>query len=244
MILGHAVVDITEGRYTHVSREALAKDMEANGTRLASVMYNLLECLRISAILLTPFMPESMTKLFVQVGAGEDIQTWDAAAQWGCLSENAVTTKGENLFPRIDAEKALAELEALQEAQRKAALPAIELEPYVEEEVDFDTFLKSDFRAVKIKNCETVKKSDKLLKFTLDDGSGVDRTILSGIRQYYAPEDLIGKTAIAILNLPPRKMMGIPSCGMLISAVHKEKGEEKLHLMLIDDSVPAGAKLC
>ena len=118
------------------------------------------------------------------------------------------------------------------------------LEPYVEDEVDFDTFLKSDFRAVKIKNCEAVKKSDKLLKFTLDDGSGTDRIILSGIHQYYEPEQLIGKTAIAILNLPPRKMMGIPSCGMLISAVHKEKGEEKLHLMLIDDSVPAGAKLC
>ena len=122
--------------------------------------------------------------------------------------------------------------------------PAVELDPYVEEEVDFDTFLKSDFRAVKIKNCEAVKKSDKLLKFTLDDGSGTDRIILSGIHQYYEPEQLIGKTAIAILNLPPRKMMGIPSCGMLISAVHQEHGEEKLHLMLIDDSVPAGAKLC
>ena len=132
----------------------------------------------------------------------------------------------------------------MQEQQKKAALPAVELEPYVEDEVDFDTFLKSDFRAVKIKNCEAVKKSDKLLKFTLDDGSGTDRIILSGIHQYYEPEQLIGKTATAILNLPPRKMMGIPSCGMLISAVHKEKGEEKLHLMLIDDSVPAGAKLC
>ena len=120
----------------------------------------------------------------------------------------------------------------------------MELEPYVEDEVDFDTFLKSDFRAVKIKNCEAVKKSDKLLKFTLDDGSGTDRIILSGIHQYYEPEELVGKTAIAILNLPPRKMMGIPSCGMLISAVHHEHGEEKLHLMLIDDSVPAGAKLC
>ena len=136
------------------------------------------------------------------------------------------------------------ELEEAAEAARKAALPPLEIEPFAAENVDFDTFCKSDFRAVKVKACENVKKSDKLLKFTLDDGSGVDRTILSGIRQYYAPEDLIGKTAIAILNLPPRKMMGIPSCGMLISAVHKEKGEEKLHLMLIDDSVPAGAKLC
>lgn len=114
----------------------------------------------------------------------------------------------------------------------------------MEQEVDFDTFLKSDFRAVKIKNCEAVKKSDKLLKFTLDDGSGTDRIIVSGIHHYYEPEQLIGKTVMAILNLPPRKMMGIPSNGMLISAVHKEKGEEKVQLMIIDDSVPAGAKLC
>ena len=126
----------------------------------------------------------------------------------------------------------------------ESQLPAIEVEPQLEEKVDFDTFCQCDFRAVKVKACEAVKKSDKLLKFTLDDGSGTDRIILSGIHQYYEPEQLIGKTAIAILNLPPRKMMGIPSCGMLISAVHKEKGEEKLHLMLIDDSVPAGAKLC
>ena len=120
----------------------------------------------------------------------------------------------------------------------------LEVEPFAQEEVDFDTFCRSDFRAVKIKACEAVKKSDKLLKFTLDDGSGTDRTIVSGIHHYYEPEDLIGKTAVAILNLPPRKMMGIPSNGMLISAVHKEKGEEKVNLMLIDDSVPAGAKLC
>ena len=145
---------------------------------------------------------------------------------------------------QAEANAALEKLNAMQEAQKKAALPAVEVEPFVQEEVDFDTFLKSDFRAVKIKNCEAVKKSDKLLKFTLDDGSGTDRIILSGIHQYYEPEQLIGKTAIAILNLPPRKMMGIPSCGMLISAVHQEHGEEKLHLMLIDDSVPAGAKLC
>lgn len=154
------------------------------------------------------------------------------------------STRARPLFPRIDAEKALAELNAIQEAQRKAALPALELEPYTQENVDFDTFCKSDFRAVKIKNCEAVKKSDKLLKFTLDDGSGTDRTILSGIHHYYEPEQLIGKTAVAVLNLPPRKMMGIPSCGMLISAVHKERGEEKLHLLLLDDSIPAGAKLC
>ena len=162
----------------------------------------------------------------------------------GSRRPDVTVHKGEALFPRIDAEKALAELNAIQEAQRKAALPALELEPYAQENVDFDTFCRSDFRAVKIKACEPVKKSDKLLKFTLDDGSGTDRTIVSGIRHYYQPEQLIGKTAVAVLNLPPRKMMGIPSCGMLISAVHKEKGEEKLHLLLLDDSIPAGAKLC
>ena len=110
--------------------------------------------------------------------------------------------------------------------------------------MDFDTFCKSDFRVVKVKDCQNVKKSTKLLKFTLDDGTGTDRQILSGIHKFYEPEQLVGKTAVAILNLPPRKMMGIPSCGMLISAVHKEKGEEKLHLLLLDDSIPAGAKLC
>ncbi len=222
---------------------ALAKD-PANRVRLATVMYHLLETIRICATLLTPFMPESAGKIFDQIGACEGCRTWEKANVWGSLRPDATVHKGEALFPRIDAEKALAELEELEAQQRKAALPALEVEPYTEEKVDFDTFCKSDLRAVKIKNCEPVKKSDKLLKFTLDDGSGTDRVILSGIRHYYEPEQLIGKTAVAILNLPPRKMMGIPSCGMLISAVHKERGEEKLHLLLLDDAIPAGAKLC
>ena len=221
----------------------LAKD-PANRARLATVMYNLLETIRICAVLLTPFIPDSAEKIFDQIGACPCCRTWEKANVWGSLRPDVTVHKGEALFPRVDAEKALAELNAIQEAQRKAALPALELEPYTQEQVDFDTFCKSDLRAVKIKNCEAVKKSDKLLKFTLDDGSGTDRTILSGIHHYYEPEQLIGKTAVAILNLPPRKMMGIPSCGMLISAVHKEKGEEKLHLLLLDDSIPAGAKLC
>ena len=221
----------------------LAKD-PANRARLAAVMYNLLETVRICAVLLTPFIPDSAEKIFDQIGACPCCRTWEKANVWGSLRPDVTVHKGEALFPRIDAEKALAELNAIQEAQRKAALPALELEPYSQENVDFDTFCKSDLRAVKIKNCEPVKKSDKLLKFTLDDGSGTDRTILSGIHHYYEPEQLIGKTAVAVLNLPPRKMMGIPSCGMLISAVHKEKGEEKLHLLLLDDSIPAGAKLC
>ena len=221
----------------------LAKD-QGNRARLATVMYNLLETIRICAVLLTPFIPDSAEKIFDQIGACPCCRTWEKANVWGSLRPDVTVRKGEALFPRIDAEKALAELNAIQEAQRKAALPALELEPYAQEQVDFDTFCKSDLRAVKIKNCEAVKKSDKLLKFTLDDGSGTDRTILSGIHHYYEPEQLIGKTAVAILNLPPRKMMGIPSCGMLISAVHKEKGEEKLHLLLLDDAIPAGAKLC
>ncbi len=119
----------------------------------------------------------------------------------------------------------------------------IEIEPLFEEYVDFDTFSKSDFRIVKIKECVAVPKSTKLLQFTLDDGTGVDRTILSGIHAYYEPEELVGKTVVAILNLPPRSMMGIDSCGMLISAVHNENGEERLHLLMVDDSIPAGAKL-
>ena len=119
----------------------------------------------------------------------------------------------------------------------------VKIEPLFEEFVDFDTFAKSDFRAVKVKECEAVPKSKKLLKFVLDDGTGADRVILSGIHEYYEPEELVGKTCIAITNLPPRPMMGIDSCGMLISAVHHENGEEKLHLLMVDPHIPAGAKL-
>ena len=119
----------------------------------------------------------------------------------------------------------------------------VEIEPLFADFVDFETFSRSDFRAVKVKACEAVKKSKKLLKFTLDDGSGGDRVILSGIHEYYEPEELVGKTCIAITNLPPRPMMGIDSCGMLISAVHHEEGAERLHLLMVDDHIPAGAKL-
>ena len=119
----------------------------------------------------------------------------------------------------------------------------VQIEPLFTEFVDFDTFSKSDFRAVKVKECEAVKKSKKLLKFVLDDGTGTDRVILSGIHAYYEPEDLVGKTLLAITNLPPRPMMGIESCGMLISAVHHEGEEEKLHLLMLDNHIPAGAKM-
>ena len=141
------------------------------------------------------------------------------------------------------------ECKAAQEAEN--AVPAevaidfskVVIEPLFQDFVDFETFSRSDFRVVKVLECETVKKSKKLLKFTLDDGSGQPRTILSGIHAYYEPEDLIGKTCIAIVNLPPRPMMGIESCGMLLSAIHKEGEEEKLHLLMVDPHIPAGAKL-
>ncbi|WP_306790249.1 hypothetical protein [Trueperella sp. zg.1013] len=128
-------------------------------------------------------------------------------------------------------------------ANEKLDFSKVKIEPLFEEEVDFETFSKSDFRAVKVKACEAVPKSTKLLKFTLDDGSGVDRIILSGIHMYYEPEELLGKTLIAITNLPARKMMGIDSCGMIISAIHTEKEEEVLHVLMVDNHIPAGAKL-
>lgn len=131
----------------------------------------------------------------------------------------------------------------MEEKKEEVGTSSIEIEPLFEEFVDFDTFSKSDFRAVKIKDCKEVPKSKKLLQFTLDDGTGVERTILSGIHAFYEPQELIGKTAIAILNLPPRNMMGIDSCGMLLSAIHTENGEEKLNFLLVDDVIPAGAKL-
>ena len=223
---------------------ALAKDMDANGARLAHVLYNLLEATRICGILLTPFMPESMEKLFAQIGVGAEARTWESADLWGELPETAAVVKGENLFPRLDLDKALADLEAAEAAAKKAEQPDVEVEPQLTETVDFDTFCKSDFRVVKVKACEAVKKSDKLLRFTLDDGTGTDRQILSGVHKYYEPEELVGKTLAAIVNLPPRKMMGLESNGMLLSAVRTEKGEEKLNLIMLDDQIPAGSKLC
>ena len=219
----------------------LARD-EANKPRLARVLYNLLETIRICGALLLPFMPATSAEIMKRIGA--DRYDWDSLNQYGLLSATATVTDGPNLFPRVDMDKALTELEEAEAAARKAALPALEIEPYAEEHVDFDTFCKSDLRAVKVKDCQPVKKSNKLLKFTLDDGTGTDRQILSGIAMYYKPEDLIGKTLVAITNLPPRKMMGQESCGMLLSAVHTEQGEEKLNLIMVSDTIPAGAKLC
>ena len=215
----------------------LAKD-EAQKPRLARVLYNLLETVRICAGLLQPFMPDTAAEIGKRLG-GADL-SWDSLNAFGTLPREAVTVAGPALFPRIDMEKELAELEAL----NKPALPPLEIEPYTAESVDFDTFCKNELRAVKVKACTNVKKSDKLLQFTLDDGTGTDRQILSGIAKYYKPEELVGKTLVAITNLPPRKMMGRESSGMLLSAVHKENGEEKLNLVMLSDAIPAGAKLC
>ena len=170
------------------------------------------------------------------------------------LLTNQPSIRDVLLFPTmkpLDSDKKVskevsAPAEAAQTApvvEEKIDFSNVQIEPLFEDQVDFDTFSKSDFRAVKVKECEAVKKSKKLLKFVLDDGTGTDRVILSGIHEYYEPEELIGKTCIAITNLPPRPMMGIDSCGMLISAVHHENGEEKLHLLMVDPHIPAGAKM-
>lgn len=167
------------------------------------------------------------------------------------LLTNSAAIRDVLLFPTmksLDADKKVSKTtnstsEAAPEKEEVIDFSKVKVEPLFEEFVDFDTFSKSDFRAVKVKACEAVKKSKKLLQFTLDDGTGTDRTILSGIHAYYEPEELVGKTLIAITNLPPRAMMGIESCGMLLSAIHEEEGEEKLHLLMVDNHIPAGAKL-
>jgi len=215
----------------------LAKD-EAKKARLARVMYNLLETVRICGALVEPVMPETTKKIMERIGAAE--YGWESLATFGVLAADTAVTAGDALFPRIDMNKELAELEAIQEAAAKAAqAPAEEPLPEPLPPVDFDTFCKVEMTVVKVKACEKVKKSNKLLKFQLDDGTGTDRQILSGIAQYYEPEQLIGKTLVAVTNLPPRKMMGQESCGMLLSA---ERGE-KLNLIMLDDAIPAGSRL-
>ncbi len=219
----------------------LAKNDETK-PRLGTVLYNLLESIRFAAIAIEPFLPDTSARILKQLNVGNGgLESLNA---FGALEVGSKVGEGEILFARLDMAKKMEEINAFNEAKAKAALPALEIEPYAEEKVDFDTFCKSDLRAVKVKDCQPVKKSDKLLCFTLDDGTGTDRQILSGIAKYYKPEDLIGKTLVAITNLPPRKMMGRESNGMLMSAIHTEKGEEKLNLIMISDAIPAGAKLC
>ena len=220
---------------------ALAKSEETK-QRLGTVLYNLLEAIRFAAIALKPFLPDTSDRILAQINVENGgLESLNA---FGAIAAGSKVGAGEILFARLDMAKKMEEIEAFNAAKAKEKLPPIEIEPYAEENVDFDTFCKSDLRAVKVKDCQPVKKSDKLLQFTLDDGTGKDRQILSGIAKYYKPEELIGKTLVAITNLPPRKMMGRESCGMLLSAVHTEKGEEKLNLIQISDAIPAGAKLC
>lgn len=211
----------------------LAKD-EGRRPRLAAVLYNLLETLRITVSLLRPFIPDSCEKAFAQIGARPDDVTWDKAGVWGVLPACARVRRGGTLFPRIDVEKELAELERLtasaEEPKSKPVLP----------EIPIEDFAKCDIRVCKVLSCEAVKKSDKLLKFQLDDGSGAPRQILSGIAIWHRPEELVGKTVLAIVNLPPRKMMGLESSGMLLSA---EK-DGKLQLVTLPADVPAGASIC
>ena len=221
---------------------ALAKDEEKKD-RLATVLYNLVESITIGASLLESFMPETAQKIAAQLNT--TLRSLEETKTFGLYpSGNKVVEKPEILFARLDINEVLTKVEEKKAAEEAAnRVPTIEIEPLSEEAVDFDTFSKSDFRAVKVKECSEVKKSKKLLHFVLDDGTGTDRIILSGIREYYKPEELVGKTLLAITNLPPRKMMGIESCGMLMSAVHNVDGEEKLNLVMLDDAIPAGAKL-
>ena len=212
---------------------------EGSRERLGTVLYNLLETIRFAAVALEPFLPDTSARMLTQLHV--DNGGLASLAAFAGMPVGGTVEQAEILHARIDGAAKLAEIEAWQAA---AAQPSVELEPQLEEKVDFDTFCKSDFRAVKVKDCQRVKKSEKLLKFTLDDGTGTERQILSGIAKWYQPEELVGKTLIAIVNLPERKMMGQLSQGMLLSAVHTEKGEEKLHLIQVDDAIPAGAKLC
>ena len=222
---------------------ALAKD-EAKKDRLATVLYNLVEGISIGASLLESFMPETAQKVVAQLNT--TLRSLDDTKTFGLYpSGNKVVEKPEILFARLDVNEVLEKVAAKKAAEEAANhVPTVEIESYEEANLDFETFCKSDFRAVKVKECSEVKKSKKLLHFVLDDGTGTDRIILSGIREFYNPEELVGKTLLAVTNLPPRKMMGIESCGMLMSAVHKVDGVEKLNLVMLDDAIPAGAKLC
>ncbi|MEA4895290.1 MAG: methionine--tRNA ligase [Oscillospiraceae bacterium] len=210
----------------------LAKD-EKNKARLATVMYNLLETIRITTILLQPVIPASCEKAFAQIGAGAKDRVWDNANVFGILPPNVTVTKGESLFPRIDLEKELSYLDGLLAGKFEPEAPAIP-------PVTIDEFAKVRMTVCKVLECENVKKSDKLLRFKLDDGSGTPRQIFSGIAKFYNPEELVGKTVVACTNLPPRKMMGEESNGMLLSA---EK-DGALNLLMLGDTVPAGSIIC
>lgn len=205
--------------------------------RLATVLYNLLETVRISATLLRPFLPDTADRIFTQLAL--PVSDWDSLSAFGAIPEGHKIGNAEILFARLDPAKKAKEIEEFYAAKN----PAPAVDPVLPD-VTIDEFAKCDMRVCKVLSCENVKKSERLLKFTLDDGSGTERQILSGIAKFYKPEELVGKTVVAILNLPTRKMMGLESNGMLISAVKEENGEEKLHLLMLDDKIPAGYRLC
>ena len=213
---------------------ALAKD-ESKKERLGTVMYNLLEAIRFAAVELKPYLPDTADKIFAQLGI--ENKGIESLASFDGMQAGQPVGEASILFERIDIPKKLEEIEEENKAkQAEAAKPAVEFLP----DIPFDDFCKVDMTVCKVLACENVKKSNKLLKFQLDDGSGTPRQILSGIAKYYKPEELVGKTVVAVTNLPPRKMMGQESNGMLLSA---EK-DEKLNLLMLDDNIPAGAKLC
>lgn len=215
----------------------LAKD-EANKPRLAAVLYNLLETIRITSSLLSPFMPTTMPEVWKQIGAAEDDVTYENAGKFGVLPADATVNKGAVLFPRIDTEKEIDELNKLIEAQMaetQKAQEKIELAP----EISIDEFFKTELRAAKVKDCEKVKKSKKLLKLQLDDGMG-GRQVVSGIAEHYKPEDLIGKTVILVANLKPAKLCGEESMGMICAADMPDGG---IKVVFLDDDVPAGTKI-
>ncbi|MBQ4382505.1 MAG: methionine--tRNA ligase [Oscillospiraceae bacterium] len=208
---------------------------EANRDRLGAVLYNLCESVRIAAVLLTPFMPATGEKIFSQLNL--EPMGWESLSSFGAIPAGHKIGQPEILFARLDPAKKLLEVNEYYEAKNPP-----KTDPVLPD-VTIDDFAKCDMRVCKVLSCENVKKSDKLLKFSLDDGSGKPRQILSGIAKFYKPEELVGKTVVAILNLPARKMMGLESNGMLLSAVREEDGKEKLHLLMLDDAVPAGYRL-
>lgn len=219
----------------------LGKD-PAKKDRLATVLYNLLEGIRVCAVLLTPFMPDTVVKIFDQIGAPEDARVYETADKFGVLPANVTVHRGETLFPRIDAQKELAELEAEEKAaktpaaeEKKEEKEEIVLEP----EIGIEDFGKVELRVAKILSCEKVPKAKKLYKIQLDDG--IDgRQIVSGIAQYYTPEELIGKKIIVVANLKPAKLCGVESNGMLLAG-NREDGSACV--TFIDDSVPVGTRL-
>ena len=211
----------------------LAKD-PAKADRLGTVLYNLLEAIRFAAIVLGAYLPETSEKILRQLNVENG--GLESLRAFGGMPAGGTVGTAEILFSRIDPKKKLEEIQAAKEAKEAPAAPGVEFKA----EIPFEDFEKVDMTVVKVLECESVKKSKKLLRFTLDDGSGKPRQILSGIAAYYRPEELVGKTLVACTNLAPRKMMGLESCGMLLSA---EK-DEKLNLLMLDDAIPAGAKLC